>query len=42
MIHHEGDIEIDGINISQIGLFDLRSNLAIIPQGFFFKMIEFK
>ncbi|SCU77718.1 LAFA_0A03048g1_1 [Lachancea sp. 'fantastica'] len=28
----EGTITIDGVDISQIGLFDLRSNLAIIPQ----------
>ena len=27
-----GSITIDGVNISQIGLFDLRSRLAIIPQ----------
>lgn len=27
-----GSITIDGINISQIGLDDLRSKLAIIPQ----------
>ena len=27
-----GKIEIDGIDISKIGLFDLRSKLAIIPQ----------
>eukprot|EP01091_Cochliopodium_minus_P010616 TRINITY_DN2850_c0_g1_i3.p1 TRINITY_DN2850_c0_g1~~TRINITY_DN2850_c0_g1_i3.p1 ORF type:complete len:720 (-),score=229.12 TRINITY_DN2850_c0_g1_i3:506-2665(-) len=32
MIDHEGSIEIDGINIQEIGLYDLRSNLAIIPQ----------
>ena len=28
----EGKIIIDGINISDLGLFDLRSHLAIIPQ----------
>jgi len=28
----EGRIMIDGINISNIGLHDLRSNLTIIPQ----------
>jgi ATP-binding cassette subfamily C (CFTR/MRP) protein 5 len=27
-----GLIEIDGINISEIGLEDLRSKLSIIPQ----------
>jgi ATP-binding cassette, subfamily C (CFTR/MRP), member 1 len=27
-----GSIEIDGIDISKIGLRDLRSHLAIIPQ----------
>jgi len=29
---YQGSIEIDGINISQIGLKDLRRNLSIIPQ----------
>lgn len=29
---NEGKIEIDGIDISKIGLFTLRKNLAIIPQ----------
>ena len=28
----EGEIVIDGINISTIGLHDLRSHFAIIPQ----------
>ncbi|CAI4047150.1 hypothetical protein SUVZ_12G0420 [Saccharomyces uvarum] len=28
----EGEIIIDDVNISELGLFDLRSNLAIIPQ----------
>ncbi|KAL6451454.1 YCF1 Metal resistance protein YCF1 [Candida maltosa Xu316] len=28
----EGNIEIDGINTSEIGLFDLRHKLSIIPQ----------
>ena len=28
----EGCIKIDGINIADIGLFDLRSRLTIIPQ----------
>lgn len=28
----EGKIIIDGVDISQIGLHDLRSNLTIIPQ----------
>lgn len=28
----EGKIIIDGLNISTIGLHDLRSNLGIIPQ----------
>ena len=28
----EGSITIDGINISDIGLMDLRSRLTIIPQ----------
>ncbi|WAQ99709.1 MRP1-like protein [Mya arenaria] len=27
-----GDIEIDGVNLSEIGLHDLRSNLTILPQ----------
>lgn len=27
-----GNIEIDGINISEIGLYDLRHHLTIIPQ----------
>lgn len=29
---HSGSIEIDGVNISEIGLHTLRSRLAIIPQ----------
>ena len=28
----EGSIEIDGVDISKIGLHDLRSSLTIIPQ----------
>lgn len=28
----EGNVRIDGVNTSEIGLYDLRSNLAIIPQ----------
>lgn len=28
----EGSIEIDGLNIAKIGLYDLRSHLSIIPQ----------
>ncbi|KAK0168435.1 hypothetical protein PV327_002235 [Microctonus hyperodae] len=28
----KGDVEIDGVNISRIGLHDLRSNISIIPQ----------
>ena len=27
-----GTIRIDGVDISQIGLFDLRRNMTIIPQ----------
>ncbi|WAR17124.1 MRP1-like protein, partial [Mya arenaria] len=27
-----GDIEIDGVNLSEIGIHDLRSNLTILPQ----------
>ena len=29
----EGQILIDGIDISKMGLYDLRTRLAIIPQG---------
>jgi len=29
---HEGNIIIDGIEIHQIGLYELRSKLTIIPQ----------
>ena len=32
MYDYEGDIIIDGVNLKQIGLHDLRRNLAIIPQ----------
>ena len=32
MYEYDGDIIIDGINVKQIGLHDLRRNLAIIPQ----------
>lgn len=28
----EGDIQIDGVSISQLGLHDLRSRITIIPQ----------
>ena len=27
-----GEIQIDNVNISQLGLFDLRSRITIIPQ----------
>ena len=27
-----GNIQIDGVNISDLGLYDLRSKLAILPQ----------
>ena len=30
-----GSIEIDGINVSTLGLHDLRSRLTIIPQVIF-------
>ncbi|XP_019892293.2 probable multidrug resistance-associated protein lethal(2)03659 [Musca domestica] len=30
--YNEGAIYIDGINIDQLGLYDLRSNISIIPQ----------
>lgn len=29
---NEGKISIDGVNIAQLGLHDLRKNLSIIPQ----------
>lgn len=29
---HSGSIKIDGVNVSMMGLGDLRSNLGIIPQ----------
>jgi ABC-type transport system involved in Fe-S cluster assembly fused permease/ATPase subunit len=29
----EGQIFVDGLDISKMGLFDLRTRLAIIPQG---------
>ena len=32
MESNEGEIEIDGINIKEIGLHDLRQKLTIIPQ----------
>lgn len=32
LAYNEGDIEIDGINISTLGLHDLRSKISIIPQ----------
>lgn len=41
----EGKIFIDNIDISQIGLYDLRSRISVIPQGnssFFFFLIDFK
>lgn len=31
----KGEIRIDGVNISEIGLHDLRSRLTIIPQVLF-------
>lgn len=35
-----GAIIIDGVDITKIGLFDLRSRMAIIPQGILFELIE--
>lgn len=30
---HRGAIKIDGVDVSRLGLADLRSRLSIIPQG---------
>ena len=37
---NEGKIMIDGKNVSQMGLHELRSKLSIIPQVFFFVKIK--
>lgn len=37
-----GSIEIDGLDISQMGLQDLREKLAIIPQVSWFFVCSFR
>ena len=37
----KGEIEIDGLNIANIGLHDLRHKLTIIPQVILGKMLSF-
>lgn len=40
MIEPEGQVMIDGVNIANIGLHELRNKISIIPQVGFYYILE--